>query len=125
MQNNPIMQYKEQAINTMTNGEQLILLFDEALKNLHYGSMMLKDKNYATSEKCTEKCKEIFRYLSSILDMGYPISNDLYNLYYFANQQIIKAEVKRDGTILDELVPLVEDMRGTWVEAEKLSHIKK
>lgn len=125
MQNNPIMQYKEQAINTMTNGEQLILLFDEALKNLHYGSMMLKDKNYATSEKCTEKCKEVFRYLSSILDMEYPVSNDLYNLYYFVNQQIIKAEVKRDGTILDELVPLVQDMRGTWVEAEKLSHIKK
>jgi flagellar biosynthetic protein FliS len=124
MPNNPIMQYKEQAVNTMTNGEQLVLLFDEVLKNLHYGSIMLKEQNYATAQKCTEKCKDIFRYLSSILDRTYSISKDLYDLYYFANQQIIKAEVKRDGAILDELAPLVKEMRETWAEAERLSHIK-
>ncbi|MCY1713053.1 flagellar export chaperone FliS [Caproiciproducens galactitolivorans] len=121
----PIMQYKEQSINTMSKGEQLITLFNEALKNLHYGSMMLKDKNYETAEKCTDKCKRIFSYLSSILDWNYSISKDLYDLYYFFNQQIIKAEVKRDPSCLDELVPLVENMRDTWAEAEKLCHMKK
>jgi len=125
MPNNPIMQYKEQAINTMSKGEQLITLLNETLKNLHYGSMMLKDKNYATAEKCTGKCKNIINYLSSVLDRQYDISTELYELYYFINQQIIKAEIKRDGTILDELVPLVEQMRDTWEEAEKLSHMKK
>ncbi len=125
MPNNPIMQYKEQAINTMSKGEQLITLLNETLKNLHYGSMMLKDKNYATAEKCTGKCKNIINYLSSVLDRQYDISTELYELYYFVNQQIIKAEIKRDGTILDELVPLVEQMRDTWEEAEKLSHMKK
>ncbi|HHV31945.1 flagellar export chaperone FliS [Caproiciproducens sp. LBM24188] len=125
MQNNPIMQYKEQVINTMTKGEQLVLLFDEILKNLHYGSMMMKDGNYPTSQKCTEKCKEIFRYLSSILDMSNSISGNLYDLYYFANQQIIRAEVKRDPSLLDDLAPLVQDMRDTWAEAERLTHIQK
>ncbi len=125
MQNNPIMQYKEQSINTMSKGEQLVTLFDEALKNLHYGSMMLKDKNYATAQKCTEKCKNIFNYLSSVLDRKYSISENLYQLYYFVNQQVIRAEVRRDASILDELVPLVENMRDTWVQAEKLSHMNK
>lgn len=125
MINNPIMQYKEQSINTMSKGEQLVTLFNEALKNLHYGSMMLKDKNYPTAEKCTEKCKNIFNYLSSVLDRQYSVSSELYQLYYFVNQQIIKAEIKRDPAILGELVPLVESMRDTWVEAEKLSHMNK
>jgi flagellar secretion chaperone FliS len=124
MLNNSIKQYKEQSINTMSKGEQLITLFDEALKNLHYGSMMLKDKNYATSQKCTGKSKKIFQYLSSILDRQYSVSNDLYDLYYFVTQQIIKAEIKRDPAVLDELVPLVENMRDTWVQAEKLCHMK-
>ena len=123
--NNPIMQYKEQSINTMSKGEQLITLLNEALKNLHYGSLMLKDKNYATAQKCTEKSKKIFSYLSSVLDWNYEVTNDLYQLYYFFNQQIIKAEVKRDAAVLDELVPLVEKMRDTWEEAEKLSHMNK
>lgn len=121
----PIMQYKQQSINTMSKGEQLITLLNEALKNLHYGSMMLKDKNYATAQKCTEKSKKIFSYLSSVLDWNYEVTNDLYQLYYFFNQQIIKAEVKRDAAVLDELVPLVEKMRDTWEEAEKLSHMNK
>ncbi len=125
MQNNPILQYKQQSINTMTKGEQLIVLFDEALKNLHYGSMMLKDQNYPTAQKCTEKCKSIFTYLSSVLDYKYSISQELHQLYYFVNQQVIKAEIRRDGTLLDELVPLVENMRDTWVQAEKLSHMNK
>ena len=125
MPNNPIQQYKEQAINTMSKGEQLIALFDAVLKNLHYGSMMLNDKNYATSEKCTKKCKDIISYLSSILDRQYPVSDDLYQLYYFINQQIIKAEVRRDSAVLDELVPLVETMRDTWTQAEKLCHMNK
>ena len=125
MLTNPIMHYKEQSITTMSKGEQLVMLFNEALKNLHYGSMMLKDKNYAAAEKCTSKCKNIFNYLSSVLDKKYSVSNDLYQLYYFFNQQIIKAEIKRDYTLLDELVPLVENMRDTWQEAEKLSHMQK
>lgn len=121
----PIMQYKQQSINTMSKGEQLVTLLNEALKNLHYGSLMLKDKNYATAQKCTEKSKRIFSYLSSVLDWNYEVTNDLYQLYYFFNQQIIKAEVKRDAAVLDELVPLVEKMRDTWEEAEKLSHMNK
>ena len=121
----PIMQYKQQSINTMSKGEQLVTLLNEALKNLHYGSLMLKDKNYATAQKCTEKSKRIFSYLSSVLDWNYEVTNDLYQLYYFFNQQIIKAEVKRDAAVLDDLVPLVEKMRDTWEEAEKRSHMNK
>jgi len=125
MPNNPIQQYKEQSINTMSKGEQLITLFDEALKNLHYGSMMLKNENYITSAKCTLKCKNIFSYLSAILDRQYPVSDNLYDLYEFFNLQIKKAELSKDPITLDELVPIVENMRDTWVQAEKLCHMNK
>lgn len=125
MQNNPIMQYKEQVISTMSKGEQLVALFDEALKNIRYGSMMMKDNNFATAQKCTEKCKNIFSYLSSILNRSYDISNNLYQMYYFFNDQIIKAEIRRDPKPLDDLLPLVEDLRNTWVQADKQNHMSK
>jgi flagellar protein FliS len=122
---NPIQQYKEQAISTMSPGEQLVVLFDEALKNLHYGSMMLKNENFVTSRKCTLKCKNIFSYLSAILDHKYNVSENLDELYLFFIQQVEKAEAKQDPALLDELVPLVEEMRDTWVQADKLSHMNK
>lgn len=122
---NPIQQYKQQAISTMSQGEQLVVLFDEALKNLHYGSMMMKNENYVTSRKCTLKCKNIFSYLSAVLDHKYSLAENLEELYTFFIQQIERAEAKLDPTLLDELVPLVEDMRDTWVQADKLAHMNK
>jgi flagellar protein FliS len=125
MPNNPIMQYQEQAINTMSKGELLIKLYDEALKNIKFASILLNKQDYVNSEKCCDKCKNIFTYLSSILDMQYNVSTDLRKIYYFLNEEIIRANVKRDASILDNILPLVEDLRSTWVEAEKLSHMNK
>lgn len=125
MPSNPIMQYQEQAINTMSKGELLIKLYDEALKNINYASLLLKQENYPSAEKCIDKSKSIFNYLSSILDKQYDVSGNLYQIYYFWNQEIIRAQVKRDHTILDALVPLIEDMRATWIQAEKLCHMNK
>lgn len=125
MQSNAIFQYKQQSVSTMSRGEQLILLFDEVIKNLHHASLLMKQNDYTNSEKCTEKCKNIFQYLSSILNFKYPISKELYDLYYFCNQQIIRSEIRRDPQLLDDLLPLVNEMRDTWVQAEKLVHMKK
>ncbi len=122
---NPIQQYKTQSINTMSQGEQLITLFDEALKNLRYGSMMMKSENYVTSLKCTVKCSNIFTYLSAVLDEKQSVSDNLNQLYTFFNQQIAKAEASHNPELLDELLPLVQDLRDTWVQADKLTHMSK
>ncbi len=125
MPNNPIMQYQEQAINTMSKGELLIKLYDEALKNINYASILLKQEDYPRAEEYCDKSKNIFNYLSSILDRQYSISADLYKIYFFLNSELIRAQVKRDYTVLDPLIPLVENLRETWVEAEKLCHMNK
>lgn len=119
-----VEQYKTQTINSMTNGELLILLFDEVIKNLKIACMMLQEQNYETSEKCTQKSKDIINYLINILDRQYPISQELYQLYAFFNQKIISAEIKQDPKILEEIIPLIEDLRQTWTEANRLTHIK-
>lgn len=121
----PIHQYKEQSVLTMSRGEQLVALFNEALKNLRYGSRLMKEENYDIAAKCTDKSKKIFSYLSSILDNQYDISGQLYQLYYFINQETIRAEIKRDASVLDGIIPLVEELSDTWTQAEKLSHMHK
>lgn len=85
---------------------------------------MLEEKNYGTSEKCTQKAKEIIQYLISILDRQYPLAQDLYQMYSFFNEKIISAEIKRDPAALEEITPLLVDMRETWAEANRLTHIK-
>ncbi|MCR4925514.1 MAG: flagellar export chaperone FliS [Clostridiales bacterium] len=122
---NQIKQYEEQAIYTMSRGELLIKLFDEALKNMRCASAFMKNSDEENTEKCLNKARDIFSYLSSILDNKYEISYNLHQLYYFINQEIIRSGIKRDPQIIDNVIPLVEDMRETWVEAEKLVHMQK
>lgn len=125
MNNNLLMQYKEQSLNTMSKGEQLVALFDEALKNANYASLMYQNKNYETAEKCNEKCKSVFSYLISILDRSQPISSNLYQLYTFFNTELIRANVRRDHTIIEQIIPVIQEMRNTWAEANKLTHMNK
>lgn len=120
-----IQQYKEQSIQTMTKGELLVLLFDEILKNMSIANVMIEQENWATFEKCTQKCIAVFDYLSNILDRKYELSTQLYNMYSFMKQEVIRAEIKRKKGILEPLIPLVEDMRQTWIEAEKLTKMGK
>lgn len=122
--NESIARYQEQAINTMSRGELIVKLYDEALKQATYASMLLKNKDEVNSTKCIDKCKEIFNYLSSILDRQYEISQNLYEIYYFLNGQLVKASVKQDAALIDEIIPLISELRDTWAEADKRTHMQ-
>ena len=115
-----IQKYREQTIQSMTDGDLIILLYDQAVKDLHQAIFALKEKQYEPFEKATGNCKDIFFYLISILDRRYPVGQELYNLYTFFNLEISKAEIKREDGILDPLLPIVESMRDTWAEANRI-----
>ena len=114
-----IMKYQEQAINTMSRGELIIRLYDELIKNLKYASIFFKKKNTAAAQKCTGKCRSILNYLIVILDRKYELSQTLERLYTYMVGQIIQVNVSGDASVLDKIVPKVEELRDTWAQAEK------
>lgn len=122
---NPFIQYQKQSINTMSSGELVIKLFEEAYKNLLRASMLYKEEKPEEANIFTQKAKNIFNHLISILDFNVEISKNLYQLYTFFNQQIIAAEIKRKAEPIDEILPLIQDLKSTWTQAEKLVHMKK
>jgi len=116
-----VQNYKEQAIKTMTSGELLILLLNEATKNLRASTIMFDEGNMEAFETCLLRSKDIFFYLSNILDMQYEISDDLHEIYGFICNEIMKAGFKKDKKPIEEVLPLVEDLRITWIEANKIT----
>lgn len=122
---NPLDQYKQQMISTMSSGDQLIALYNGAIKNINIAVMLYENKDYKNAEVCTQKTKAIFDYLITVLDFNIPISGNLYKLYNFFKQEIALAEVKRKGSPLTEILPLIVDLKETWLEAQKLTHMNK
>lgn len=118
---NGYQQYKQQTISTMTNGEMLILLYDESIKRLTMAQFALDKKDYVQFGECIERTEKIIRYLSSILDRKYAISSDLYRLYDYFLFQLGRLRAGRDKEILIDLKGKITEIRDTFKEADKLS----
>ena len=116
--------YKEQAINTMTPGEMLILLYDEIVKRLKKAKILANNSDFENFEKEVKRAWEIVAYLNSALDRRFEISSELTRLYSFFHYQIARISAGRNTELIDELIPLVEDLRETYREADKLSKVK-
>ena len=114
-----IMKYQEQAISTMSRGELVIALYDEVLKNLKFGSLLLKKDNAAAAGKCMKKCRDILNYLTVTLDPKYEITATLSRLYAYLLGQIVLGAAKNDASYLDRIIPQVQELRDAWVQTEK------
>ena len=117
-------QYKEQSINTMTKGEQLVLLFDEVVKNLKKSEIAVETKNYELLDVSIQKATDIVRYLISILDRSIPISNELYRMYDFFLYEFNRIKAGRNAEVIEEVKELVIEMRDAFREADKIASKK-
>ena len=76
-------QYREQALNTMTPGELLLLVYDELIKRLTQAELALSKEDYPVFEDSVDHAVRIIHYLDDTLDHQYPISTQLGRLYEY------------------------------------------
>lgn len=112
-------QYKAQSINTMTSSELLMLLYDELVKRILRAELALDQENYDLFSQSIDRSREIVRYLNDTLDHQFPISAELSRLYEFFQFELSRVSASRKKEILEELKPLVEELRNSFRQAEK------
>ena len=122
--------YLEQSIMQMSQGELLVLTFDEAIKSLKKANLALEDKNYDKFEEALKKTTKIIRYLHNTLDMEQPISRDLARLYDFVTFDLglVQAGRERRQEELPKLVDILSDLRDGFLGTSKIArdtHIPK
>ena len=122
---NAFEQYKKTSVNTMTKAQLLILLFDEAIKKLNLSKVMMEQGDFENAKVNLEKTRNIFIYLTVNLDEKYEMSQELSDMYMFFNAEIIKASSMKSVKYIDEILPMVKELRDTWEEADKISRISK
>jgi flagellar protein FliS len=121
MISNPYQQYKEQSLATLAPGELLVRLFDECIKQLRLSCIGIDKKNYGMANDALNKAQTILTTLATSLDMRYPISQELRNFYVFFVKQINEANIKKNASLVEGILPLVKDMRDSFEQAEKIN----
>ena len=112
-------QYKEQSVNTMTQGELLLLLYDELYKRLSQAELMLDQQNYPVYESSIERAVAIIDYLDSTLDRQYPISGNLAQLYAYFTYELGRAKIGRRKEVLSHVKSMVAELRDAFRQAQK------
>ena len=114
-------QYKQQSVNSMTPGELLLLLYDELVKRATMASIALDKADYPTFEAAIDRCTDIINYLDETLDRQYPISHDLTRLYEYFTYQLGRIRIGRNKKELEQLRPMLAELRDAFRAAEKNS----
>lgn len=110
--------YKEQSISTMTQGELLLLLYDELIKRSARASVALDKEDYPLFEASVDRCVDIIHYLDDTLDRQYPISAELARLYEFFCYEFSRIKVGRNRTELERIKPMLMDLRTAFKSAD-------
>lgn len=112
-------QSQEQSINDLSQGELLLLLYDELVKRLFRAGLALDKELFDLFEASVDRSLEIIRYLDDTLDMQYPISRNLNRLYEYFCYELQRVKAGRNKTELERVKQMVGELRDSFREAQK------
>lgn len=115
---NPYNVYKQNAVNMASSQQLLLMLLDGAVKYTKIARMAILNKDIARAHKELVRVQDIFLELMITMDKNTKYMEDLYNLYDFIKNELAKANIKKDITIIDNTLPLIEEIRDMWYEVD-------
>ncbi|CEH33289.1 Flagellar secretion chaperone FliS [bioreactor metagenome] len=117
---NPYNAYKQNSVNMASKEQLLLMLLDGAVKYTKVARIAIVEKNMARAHEELIRVQDIF--LELMITMDKSSGNhmeDLYNVYEFIKNELIKANIKKDVKIIDNILPVIEDVRDMWHEVDK------
>ena len=116
----PYNAYKQNSVNTASKEKLLIMLVDGAVKYTKIARMAILEKNIEKAHKELTRVQDIFLELMITMDKdSNKFMQDLYNVYDFIKSQLAMANIKKDVKIVDNVLPLIEEIRDMWHEVDK------
>ncbi len=117
---NPYNAYKKNSINTISSQEQLLLmLVDGAVKYTKIARLALIEKNIPRSHKELVRVQDIFLELMITMDRNNKHMEDLYDVYDFIKSELARANINKDVKIIEDILPVIEEIRDMWYEVDR------
>lgn len=114
--------YKSNSVNYASREQLLLMLLDGAVKFTKMGRQAIVDKDIQKSHNSLKRVQDIFVELMSTLDQtAGDWAEKLFNVYAYIKDKLFEANIKKDVAIIDEILPLIENIRDTWNEAYKIA----
>ena len=117
---NPYNVYKQNSVNMASKEKLLLMLLDGAVKYTKIARVAILEKDMERAHKELIRVQDIFLELMVTMDKSVgKYMEDLYNLYDFIKSELGRANIKKDVKIIDNLLPIIEEIRDMWYEVDK------
>ena len=123
---NAISSYRETRVKTASQGQLIIMLYEEAVKHLDRGLELLGlntggKKNPGNIEKISKsilKAQEIITELTVSLDFeqGGEIAKNLFSLYAWFNKELLEANIHQDIRTITAVRNQLNELKSAWAE---------
>lgn len=112
--------YKNNSVNYASKEQLLLMLVEGAVKFCKIGRQAIVDKDVKKAHDALVRTQDIFSELMISLDKtAGEWAVQMFNVYEFIKEKLIEANMKKNVEIIDEILPLIEDINDTWKEAYK------
>jgi flagellar secretion chaperone FliS len=118
--------YKSNSINHASKEQLLLMLVEGAVKFAKMGRQAIVDKDIQKAHENIIKTQNIYGELMATINLeaAGDWGKSIYDIYDFINRRLIDANIKKDVEIMNEIIPLIEDVKNMWQEAYNISKNK-
>jgi flagellar protein FliS len=117
---NPSSAYKEARVRTAGQGRLIVMLYDEAIKQIDTALQGLESrtKKLDRVHNAIVRAQEIITELTVSLDFdkGGEVARNLFNLYMFFNRQLMEGNVGKDAAAIRIVRNFMVQIRESWVQ---------
>ncbi len=106
--------YGNNRIQTASQAELTLMLYEGAVKFANIAVVALEKKDYATVNTNIQKCRNIVVELLTTLDHKYPVAKDFETLYNYIFALLVEANMKKDMEILERALDELRSIRDIW-----------
>ncbi|WP_457571513.1 flagellar export chaperone FliS [Desulfovulcanus sp.] len=110
--------YLQTKVNTTTQEELVVLLFEAAIKFLQQAKEKIKENDFAEKGILISKALDIISELDASLnpEKGGEIAKNLHSLYFYCQTRLLIANLKLDCGIIDEVIDILKKIGSAFAE---------
>lgn len=108
--------YGNNRVNTASQAELTLMLYEGAVKFCNIAIVALEKKDYETTNTNIQKCRNIIVELTTTLNHKYPVAEDFKRMYDYIFALLIEANMKKDLELLNRALDELRSMRDIWKE---------
>jgi flagellar protein FliS len=120
-----VNKYLENAVQTASPAQLLIMLCDGAIRFSKLAILAIQKQDYIDANIQIGKVQDIINEFVITLDTNAPVAEGLLKLYDYFLYRLVQANTKKEIEPIEEVIQYFMELKETWIQATKANNASR